>query len=115
MSEHTRGPWMVGMQRDCYGRTTYAIYSHTHAAICVDKDSYWLPEHECITDDDGYYQPDEAMDCAPHRIANARLIAAAPELLEALVGMLDALPSATTHPAIQAARAAIAKAKGDVK
>lgn len=34
-------------------------------------------------------------------------------LLEALEGLLDALPSATTHPAIQAARAAIAKAKGE--
>ncbi|MBX6381480.1 MAG: hypothetical protein IRZ07_00695 [Microbispora sp.] len=43
-------------------------------------------------------------------IANARLIAAAPELLAAVEGLLNALPSATTHPAIQAARAAIAKA-----
>lgn len=45
-------------------------------------------------------------------IEDARLIAAAPELLEALEGLLHALPSATTHPAIQAAKAAIAKAKG---
>jgi len=45
--------------------------------------------------------------------ANARLIAAAPNLLEALQGLLNALPSATTHPAIRAARAAIAKATGD--
>ena len=44
--------------------------------------------------------------------ANARLIAAAPELLRALKGLLNALPSATTHPAIKAARAAIAKAEG---
>lgn len=34
-------------------------------------------------------------------------------LLEALEGLLDALPSATTRPAIQAAHAAIAKAKGE--
>lgn len=45
--------------------------------------------------------------------AVANLVAAAPDLLEALEGLLDALPSATTHPAIQAARAAIAKAKGE--
>lgn len=43
----------------------------------------------------------------------ARLIAAAPELLEALQGLLNALPSATTHPAIKAARAAIKKATGE--
>lgn len=34
------------------------------------------------------------------------------ELLAALRGLLDALPSATTHPAIKAARAAIAKVEG---
>lgn len=45
--------------------------------------------------------------------ADLDLLAAAPDLLEALEGLLDALPSATTHPAIQAARAAIAKAKGE--
>ena len=45
--------------------------------------------------------------------ANARLIAAAPELLDALEGLLNALPSATTHPAIKAARAAIVKATGE--
>lgn len=45
--------------------------------------------------------------------ANARLISAAPELLAALEGLLNALPSATTHPAIKAARAAIAKATGE--
>jgi len=44
--------------------------------------------------------------------ANARLIAAAPELLDACRGLLNALPSATTHPAISAARAAIKKATG---
>jgi len=45
--------------------------------------------------------------------AVANRVAAAPDLLEALEGLLDALPSATTHPAIQAAHAAIAKAKGE--
>lgn len=47
--------------------------------------------------------------------SNARLIAAAPELLAALEGLLNALPSATTHPAIKAARAVIAKAKGEIE
>ena len=46
-------------------------------------------------------------------LVDARLIAAAPDLLAALEGLLNALPSATTHPAIKAARAAIAKATGE--
>ena len=35
------------------------------------------------------------------------------ELRHALQGLLDALPSATTHPAIKSARAAIARATGE--
>lgn len=46
-------------------------------------------------------------------IEDARLIAAAPELLDALEGLLNALPSATTHPAIAQASAAIRKATGE--
>lgn len=49
------------------------------------------------------------------RAANKRLIAAAPDLLEALEELLNALPSATTHPAIKAARAAIARATGEAQ
>ena len=45
--------------------------------------------------------------------ANVRLLSAAPDLLEALQGLLNALPSATTHPAIKSARAAIARATGE--
>ena len=36
-------------------------------------------------------------------------------LRQALQGLLDALPSATTHPAINAARAAIARATGEIE
>ena len=35
------------------------------------------------------------------------------ELRRALQGLLDALPSATAHPAIESARTAIAKATGE--
>ena len=51
--------------------------------------------------------------CADVTHPDMRLMAAAPDLLEALRGLLDALPSATTHPAIRAARAAIAKSTGE--
>jgi hypothetical protein len=57
------------------------------------------------------------------REANMRLMAAAPDLLEALTAllsytracedMLNVRPSATTHPEIKAARSAIAKATGN--
>lgn len=54
------------------------------------------------------------LDCSHDlMLEDARLIAAAPDLLAALEGLLNALPSATTHPAIKAARAAIAKATGE--
>lgn len=47
--------------------------------------------------------------------ANARLIAAAPELLEALEAILeDAFGGMDTLARIQAAEAAIAKAKGEI-
>lgn len=45
-------------------------------------------------------------------VGNARLIAAAPELLEALEYMVDALGFGTEHPSVELARAAIAKARG---
>lgn len=49
------------------------------------------------------------------KLANARLIAAAPELLKALKDLLDAQPSGCVdHYAIEAkARAAVAKATGN--
>lgn len=46
----------------------------------------------------------------PNRLADARLIAAAPDLLEALKGVLRVADRATTE--FDAARAAIAKAEG---
>ena len=115
MSKRTEGPWMVGMRR-FEGNTYYSIMSHTHATVAVDRQSYWPDDYECVKDGDGYIQPDEQMDCEPHRVSNARLIAAAPELLEALDNAVEALDS--DNPDIQlraavAARAVIAKAKGD--
>ena len=45
--------------------------------------------------------------------ANARLIAAAPELLEALEGLLEAVSDGAEYIATDAAVAAIKKAKGE--
>lgn len=43
----------------------------------------------------------------------AELLKERDALRAAVRGLLDALPSATTHPAIKAARAALAKLEGD--
>jgi len=85
---HTPGPWV----------------DNVDGVVVVDKPGRW---REIIAD--VHANPLEAN----NRSANTLLIAAAPDLLKALEGLLDALPSATTHPAIQAAHAAIAKAKGE--
>lgn len=63
-------------------------------------------------DGTGGYLVAEVPPSTPQTLARAALIAAAPELLAALEGLLNALPSATTHPAIRSARAAIADAEG---
>ncbi len=53
-------------------------------------------------------------DCIEDHEANARLIAAAPDLLEALIDAVCALECCgKDYPAAEKARAAIAKARGD--
>ena len=56
--------------------------------------------------------PTEA-DCHEMIAAADAAIAERDALRQALQGLLDALPSATTHPAIKAAHAAIAHATGE--
>ena len=89
MSKHTPGPWL----RD--GDRVYTLHKLAHVEA-----SRWnaqvRPSVGC--------PPDEAD-------ANARLIAAAPELLEALKWTARALDK--EHPAAIKARAAIAKAEGE--
>lgn len=93
MSAHTPGPWVAKFEEAYYvigpdlGRV---------AMMMNLKGAYGLA---------GRRSGEESA-------ANARLIAAAPELLEAIEGLLNALPSATAHPAIKSARNAIAKSKG---
>jgi len=92
MSKHTPGPLIV--------------YPETNGSeICAVDMEPGLPIRAAIAKVDTFNYGEW--------IGNARLIAAAPELLDACKGLLNALPSATTHPAIKAARAAIAKARGE--
>lgn len=99
MSKHTPGPWYVGPYNRIWRRSPLELYEYgggvagdSPIAAAFYGRASWVNKF-----------PSEA---------NARLIAAAPELLEALEGLLNALPSATTHPAIAQARAAIRKATG---
>ncbi len=96
MSKHTPGPWRVGLADDTVVTTQ-------------DGDEIVLVQ--------GDYGDPTAW---PVMEANARLIAAAPELLEALQGLLQLVdelraddPNWVLVPEVIAARAAITKATGE--
>ena len=106
MSKHTPGPWVV------VGRLTKYVEARLVGRL-IQEVAACGPTMA----DEGYGQQQEA---------NARLIAAAPELLAALEGMEkwassihDGYPPSTASiaaaPYREAARAAIAKATGEVK
>lgn len=89
MSKHTPGPWQAQTFSSHELQTDFAM-------VAIGKRAHII----------GYSEEDQA---------NARLIAAAPDLLEALELMVDTYdnggwPSST----LVIARAAIAKAKGEV-
>jgi ketosteroid isomerase-like protein len=92
MSAHTPGPWTVADNNEvhCDAKT-----------IAMVADLNW-----------GQYRDAEDNGEAEFE-ANARLIAAAPELLEALKALTDADTDFTRAWAKEAARAAIAKATGE--
>ena len=121
-TQHTKGPWQVTMHR-INGSTTYSIFEHVETSIAVNPRDYWPKGYEPPKDEYGYFQPDENMDCEKHRIDTARLIAAAPDLLEALQDLFDADMEHVLMgdgkddqiEAIAKARAAIAKATGETK
>jgi hypothetical protein len=124
---HTEGPWLVAMRRDDAGTTVYSVWLHDKTLVAVANDgSYWPKGYEATVDADGYTLPDDEMDCTPSKVANARLIAAAPDLLDALESLekwfdTDAEILAAMSEADRAdnarqlakIRAAIAKARGN--
>lgn len=101
MSEHTKGPWEVA-------RTDAGIIVRTESA---KKTRFGASRYAAIG---GFDRSDPEQ--LAEALANARLIAAAPELLEALIELADEvadrfdLDSPSTNPSIKHARAAIAKA-----
>lgn len=100
MSKHTQGPWFSE------GATVYALVSDGFKrGVEQFRNSFW-----CLVQ--GVGRSDEELE------ANARLIAAAPELLEALEGIIGAYEKLDGHVVCRGswhshAVAAISKAKGE--
>jgi hypothetical protein len=95
MAEHTKGPWEL----------EESLRGNNYTAISGDD---WIELATVVT------RMKLGGDDSPEGLANARLIAAAPELLEALENIIlssDANCGDSLANAIEAARAAIAKAK----
>ncbi len=109
--QHTAGPWFVAAQNDGLviidGRPSPAPYDgpipKAHGPNVIATPNFRLPEHE----------------------ANARLIAAAPDMLEALEAFVDGFDPDKEYDATDTAyvvfgekakiaRSAIAKARGEV-
>jgi hypothetical protein len=113
MSKHTPGPWYVGTEFMDQGRHIYAAQK-----VCDEEGYEWHPLIACTDDDERLVDWE----------ANAVLIAAAPDLLEALQELLasdrakpfeivgrdtDGHPLNAAGVARKKARAAIAKATGE--
>lgn len=99
-SKHTPGPWVVEDETDPMLTILAPSANGDVVAHIVDVD--WL---------------DDPAKVGPQCLANARLIAAAPDLLEALTELTDAAAKVWSDPfirgAVDRARAAILKATGE--
>jgi hypothetical protein len=98
MNKHTPGPWQIEFAED--------IDLPNHVGISAKKHSLLAQVVWCMENDER----------TPHCEANARLIAAAPDLLEALCKLAELYDAmgAPRGPCRIIADAAIAKAIGDV-
>lgn len=106
MSEYTKGTWIYGWNGGLTGPRTPSIAGPTCAGRGVDN---WFPVSrgmDCVAIAVG--------DTAMEACANARLIASAPDLLEALKGFMpNADGTITITPeSLASARAALEKAEG---
>lgn len=109
MSAHTPGAWGV------FDPATRKNATSERRILVTHPDGYRIIA-DCST---GYCTPSGAAIPVAQRVANAHLLAAAPDLLAALIMFLDEYanglngddPDRNARPEVIAARAAIAKAK----
>ena len=111
MKKHTSGPWIL----DTISGWTDGSKRDLNGDIYIRKEGDALPFGQVFTDTDEREMLDSEI--IPERIAAARLIAAAPELLEACKSMLKTCGGSEywngeTHESLLLIEAAIAKAKG---
>ncbi len=110
MGKHTKGPWIL----DTISGWTDGSDRDLNGDIYIRKEGDALPFGQIFTDTEEREMLDSEI--IPERIAAARLIAAAPELLEALENITtgyDELLEGRYGISLRAAREAIAKAKGE--
>ena len=114
---HTPKPWIVYMFVSNTG-TAYQVLHHIETAVRINPKDYYESDYPVLTDEFGYFMPDNNINCESERIATANLIAAAPDLLEALQAMLgccyDMERNVETIVAVKSAMEAIYKATGDM-
>mgnify|MGYP006351752269 CR=1 FL=1 len=109
MSAHTPAPWKAEVNEK--SATINILGLHTDYMRCRASDDHGpivIVECASATLDDTTYAP-----MLPEQVANARLIAAAPELLESLKAMLSPRMDGPDSAQIWfAAEAVVAKAEG---
>ncbi len=76
MTEHLPGPWLVFVSPEM----GFQVSTHTEPLVVLDRE-YWGEDDAPTENEDGYFVPDGRADISDTRLANARLIAAAPDLL----------------------------------
>ena len=103
---HTKGPWFFGIRGDHY-EPTEKPFNYKGSGFCFNPSIFAKDGTEIVGCDEYYIFNSEA---------DARLIAAAPDLLEALQYLIDMDVAYQRGPkveeAVQFARAAITKATG---